>query len=316
MMETKTLSKEERTIAILVRSNWQVESIVKAAGDNDINIEISTGGDLFQLPSTLDLYKLLLAVSHSTSSVHLINFIESNYIDLKLDYQRLHGMSESEKVLEINRVLDEFFKKRMGISWKDVLNEIYTQPVLYALKHIFDALQPWEMYSKSVSKKRLYIANYEYLMERMIKFSRIDALTLNQVIEFLNINILTRQQQLSRSAEVDDAGVHIICTTVHKSKGLEYGTVVLPFTSEDISDIKKAKLEASYNDNSLSYTVLFENGIRERNSNYSEDKEVQEQIAEESRILYVALTRSIRRCMWINNIDSAPHISWGSLLEG
>lgn len=70
------------------------------------------------------------------------------------------------------------------------------------------------------------------------------------------------------------------------------------------------------NDNNLSYTVLFENGIRERNSNYSEDKEVDEQIAEEARILYVALTRSIRNCIWINNIDSTPQISWGSLLEG
>ena len=108
----------------------------------------------------------------------------------------------------------------------------------------------------------------------------------------------------------------MICSTVHKSKGLEYGTVILPYTFEDISDIKRLKLETNYNDNSLSYTVLFENGIRERNSNYSEGKEVDEQIAEEARILYVALTRSIRNCIWINNIDSTPQISWGSLLEG
>lgn len=316
LLEAKKLSKEERTIAILVRSNWQIDSIVKIANEKDINIEVSTGGDLFQLPSTLDLYKLLLAIVNNTNPVYLINFIESNYIDMELDYQKLHGMSELEKAEELNRVLDTFFEKRMGTSWTALLNAIYTQPVLFSLKQIFDALQPWEIYSRSITKRRLYIANYEYLMERMIKFSRIDALTLNQIIQYLSINILSGQQQLSRSMEVDDEGVHVICTTVHKSKGLEYGTVILPFTSEDISDIKKAKLEANYNDNSLSYTVLFENGIRERNSNYSEDKEVQEQIAEESRILYVALTRAIRNCIWINNIDSAPHISWASLLEG
>lgn len=316
LMETKKLSKEERTIAILVRSNWQIDSIVKTANEKDINIEVSTGGDLFQLPSTLDLYKLLLAILNNTTPVYLINFIESNYVDLLLDYQKLHGMSESEKTGELNRVLDAFFEKRMGMNWTDLLTAIYTQPVLFSLKQIFDALQPWENYSRSIAKRRLYIANYEYLIERMIKFSRIDALTMNQIVQYLSINILSGQQQLSRSAEVDDEGVHIICTTVHKSKGLEYGTVILPFTSEDISGIKNAKLEANYNDNSLSYTVLFENGIRERNSNYSEDKEVQEQIAEESRILYVALTRAIRNCIWINNIDSAQHISWAQLLEG
>ena len=316
IMTDKSLSREERTIAILVRSNWQVESVIDAAKKKDLNIEISTGGDLFQLPSTLDLYKLILAITHSTDSVYLVNFIESNYTDLKLDYAKLHGMSEAERLDELNRVLNEFFELRMGMSWFDALNEVYTQPVLYALKRMFEALKPWEIYSHVADKKRLYIANYEYLLERMIKFSRIDALTLNQVLEYLSINILTGQQQLSRSNDVDDEGVRIICTTVHKSKGLEYGTVILPFTSEDIGNIKKAKLEANYNDNCLAYTVLFENEIRERNSNYSEDKEVEEQIAEESRILYVALTRAIRSCIWINNIDSAPHISWASLLEG
>lgn len=316
LMSKKTLSREERTIAVLVRSNWQVDSIVDYAVNHGVNVEKSTGGDLFQLPSTLDLFKLVLAISNSTNVVHLVNFIESNYTDLKLDYQRLHLLSEQEKLNELVRVLDEFFVKRMELTWTELLNEVYTQPVLFVLKKIFDALQPWEIYSHSNSKKRMYIANYEYLLEKMIQFSRIDALTINQVIEYLSINILTGQQQLSRTMEMDDEGVHIICTTVHKSKGLEYGTVVLPYTSEDISNIKKAKLEANYNDNSLAYTVMFENEIRERNSNFSEDKEVNEQIREEARVLYVALTRTIRNCIWINNIDSNPDISWSTLLEG
>lgn len=134
-------------------------------------------------------------------------------------------------------------------------------------------------------------------------------------MEYLSINILTGQQQLSRSFDVDDEGIHIICTTIHKSKGLEYGTVILPYTSEDIGDIKKVKLEAMYYDNSFAYTVQFENEIRERNSNFNETKEVTEQIAEESRILYVALTRAIRNFVWINNIDRTSEISWATLLE-
>lgn len=316
LMTKKQLSKEERTIAVLVRSNWQVENVVKAVAKKNINVEISTGGDLFQVPSTLDLYKFLLAISHNTSPIYLVNFIESNYTNLKLDYHNIHGLSEAGKMNTLVKVLDEFFERRMGVTWNSVLAEIYSQPILYVLKRIFDALRPWENYSSVPDKQRMYIANYEYLLERMIKFFRIDALTLNQVVEYLGINILTGQQQLSRSVEVNDEGVHIICTTVHKSKGLEYGTVVLPYTFEDISDTKKVKLEANYCDSKLSYTVLFDNGIRERNSNYSESIEVNEQIAEEARILYVALTRTIRNCIWINNIDSTSNISWASLLEG
>ncbi len=316
LCKEKNLSKEERTIAILVRSNWQVDNIVKSAAKKDINIEISTGGDLFQLVSTLDLYKLVLALSHNTNPVYLVNLIESNYVNLKLDYQRLKVLSDEGKINELVTVLNSFFTKRMNLTWHELLKIVYTHPILFTLKKIFDELQPWENYSIVKNKQRLYIANYDYLLERMIKFSRIDALTLNQILVYLGINILTGQKQLSRKFEAEGDGVNIICTTVHKSKGLEYGTVILPFTYEDISDTKKIKLEASYNDSKLTYTVLFENDIREHNSNYDEGIEVDEQIAEEARILYVALTRTIRNCIWIKNVDSSSSISWATLLEG
>ena len=225
-------------------------------------------------------------------------------------------MSEKDKLQSLHTILDEFFMLRMKKRWKEVLHEVYTQPVLYALKHIYDALEPWKMFSKIPAEQSFYMANYEYLLEKIVKFSRIDTLTINQIAKYLEINILTRQQELARTPETDEDGIHIICTTVHKSKGLEYGTVVLPYTSEDISDIRKIRLDANYSKSKLSYTVQFENKVRERNSNYNEDMEKTEQIAEESRILYVALTRAIRNCVWIMNIDKEVPISWGTLLEG
>ena len=311
----KTLSLEERTIAILVRSNWQVESIIKEANKREVNVETKSGGDLFQLESTQDLYKLIIAIENSTNPVYLVNFIESNYTDLKLDYQKYHGMSEAEKLRSLQEILDEFFLLRMKKRWQEVLDEVYAQPVLYALKHIYDALEPWKMYSRNPSAQAFYMANYDYLLEKIVKFSRIDTLTISQISKYLEINILTRQQELARTLDTDEEGIRIICTTVHKSKGLEYGTVVLPYTAEDISDIRKVKLDANYSKSKLSYTVLFENKVRERNSNYNEDMEKAEQIAEESRILYVALTRAIRNCVWIMNIDKNVPISWGTLME-
>ena len=120
--------------------------------------------------------------------------------------------------------------------------------------------------------------------------------------------------QISQKLE-EEYGIHIMCTTVHKSKGLEYGTIVLPYTSEDIGDIRKVKLDANYSKSKLAYTVQFENKVRERNSNYDEIIEKDEQIAEETRILYVALTRAIRNCIWIMNLDRSVPISWGTLME-
>ena len=310
------LSKEERTIAILVRNNWQVDKLVSEAKKKDIKIDTKSGGDLFQLQSTIDLYRLVLALNNPANPIHMINFIESNYTGLKLDYQKYHLMTMNECVSDLQRILDEYLTIRMNKTWQQVINEGFTQPILFVLKQLYDCLQPWKQYSYQPQEQKYYMANYEYLIERIIKYSRVDGLTLNQISEYLRINILTGRQALSREIESDDQGIQLMCTTIHKSKGLEYGTVILPYTEDDISDIKKAKLDANYSESKLSYTVMFENKVRERNSNYNETIEVDEQISEESRILYVALTRAIRNCVWIHNIDSNPSVSWGSLLEG
>ena len=65
------LSKEERTIALLVRSNWQVENIIEEAQKRKVTVEIKTGGDLFQLASTQDLYKLVLAIENVENPLYL-----------------------------------------------------------------------------------------------------------------------------------------------------------------------------------------------------------------------------------------------------
>lgn len=314
--EKDPLSKEERTIAILVRSNWQIDRLVSAAKERDIKIDTKSGGDLFQLESTLDLYKLALILNNPANPAYLVNFIESNYVGLHLDYQKYHGVPEEECINDLHRIMDEFFSIRMEKTWQQVVNEAFTQPILFVLKQLYDCLQPWKHYSRNLSEQKHYMANYEYLMERIIRYSRVDSLTLNQILEYLRINILTGQQQLSRDVDADDQEIQLICTTIHKSKGLEYGTIILPYTYEDISDIKKVKLDANYSDSKLAYTIVFENKVRERNSNYNETVEIDEQISEESRILYVALTRAIRNCVWMNNIDITPSVSWGSLMEG
>lgn len=317
LIRTKTLSQEERTIAILVRNNWQVEKIVESAKyEEDLNIEIKTGGDLYQLPSTVDLYKLILALNNCRDSVYLVNFIESNYTDLKLDYLYLQELSEEKSREVISNALDQFLMLRMQKTWGQLVEDAYTQPILFVLKQVYEALQPWKQYSYQHDNQRLYMANYEFLIERIMNFLKVDTLTLNQVVNYLRVNILTRQRQLARTVESEDEGIDIVCTTVHKSKGLEYGTVIIPYTYEDIGDAKKAKLDANFSEKKLSYTVLFENDIKERNSNYNERTEINEQISEEARILYVALTRTIRNCVWIKNVDSNAVVSWGSILEG
>lgn len=313
-METNTLSEAERTIAILVRKNWQVEEISKLAKNHNLEIIASSGDDLFQLDSTKDLYRLVQALANGEDTVSLVDFLNSNYVGLKLDFQQLHGLSKDETFKQIEAALDSFFTARMELSWQDVLQMANTQPILSVLRTIYDALAPWKQYSYSREAQEYYRMNYDYLLEQIISFAKIDGLTLNQVLMYLKINILTGQKKTAREIPHSD-DIRLICTTIHKSKGLEYGTVILPYTNEDISDIKRVKLDASFSDSKLAYLVRFENGMKEKNTNYSEALEIDEQIAEESRILYVALTRAIRNCVWFNDLKSNASISWATMLE-
>ena len=309
------LSKAERTIAVLVRSNWQVENIVAASKQKRIVVETRSGGDLFQLESTFDLYKLTQALCNSSNPIYLVNLIESNFIKASLDYQKLRSLGSEDSLTELTRILDDFFQFRMSQTWQQVVNCAYTQPILSVIKQIYDDLQPWKQYSFHRREQQQYVANYEYLIETVIKHGRVDSLTLNQVAEYLRICILTQQEQASRNSAEGDDEITILCTTVHKAKGLEYGSVILPYTYEEIGNISKIKLDANYVDSRLSYYVTFDNAIEEYNSNFEARDEVAEQLAEESRILYVALTRAIRNCVWMKNIDSKTAISWSTFLE-
>lgn len=315
LMKENRMTSEERTIAVLVRKNWQVDKIVSAAKEKGINVEVQSGGDLFQRDSTIDLYKLILALNNCSDSVCLVNLLESHFSDLKLDYQNLRGLQEKQRREALRTVLNHLFSVRMGETWERIVDEIHAQPVLYVLKRIYDAFQPWKQY-QDPDEQRSYVANYQYLMELLVRNFRVDTLTMNQIAEYLRVNIVTGQKRLAREDILENKGVRILCTTVHKSKGFEYGTVILPYTGEEIGDIRKINLDASYSESKLAYRVVFENQLREQNSNFDPRNEINEQIAEETRILYVALTRAIRSCIWIKNLDSCAAISWGSLLEG
>lgn len=315
--KTRKLSKEEKTIAILVRENWQIETIIKGCKELDEEIEIETkvGGDLYQLDSTIDFCKLLMALTNPDDPVCLVNFIESNYIDMPLWYQGLQNEEKSNQTIKLVETLDKYFIARMNKSWNELVAYVQANPVLVVLKTIYETLQPWNKYSDDIDRQRFYKSNYELLIEKIIKSYSVDYLTLTVIANSIQISILTKQQELARSVAEDQTGIKILCTTVHKAKGLEYGTVILPFTDQAIDNLKKAKTDVNYSNSKLAYSIKVDENRKDCNSNYDSQEEIGQRICEEARILYVALTRAIRNCIWMKNVDKKSNMSWSKFLE-
>lgn len=313
-----TLTREEKTIAILVRENWQIDSVVKIvknANLKNIKIETKVGGDLYQLSPAIDLYKLVLALNNPREPLYLYNLIDSNNVDVKMDIQLLCGKSKEEKRKILVEALDKYYINRMGQNWNELINDIHNKSVLMLLKKIYDLCQPWGKYSNEIDKQRFYRANYELVLEKIIKNYSVDYLTLNVICTSLRINIVTRQEELSRTVSNEDVEYKIICTTIHKSKGLEYGTVIMPFTNQKIDSYKKAELDVIYYKDKLGYALKIEKN-KETNSNYDRKEEISQRVKEESRVLYVALTRAIRNFVWFKDLELSSGLSWKDLLEG
>ena len=85
--------------------------------------------------------------------------------------------------------------------------------------------------------------------------------------------------------ESDENLVHII--TIHKSKGLEYPIVCLPFIGQFRDDNKRS----IYHDRN-DYQLYYASKLTEQISDWIEE----ERLAEDLRLLYVAITRSIYHC--------------------
>lgn len=312
--KNKPLSLDEKTIAVLVRYNWQISNIIKEAEKIGLSIKVTEGGDLYRLPSSMDLYKLVMAITHPCNKVYLTNLIRSNYFSVDVNLARISGYTETSKTEELVRLLDEYFMLHLGKNWKQIVGDFETRPVLVVLRDIYEATKPWTHYHGTDLKKE-YRENFECLIERITRQYSREYLTINKICEFLKINITTYQEEASRVKANESGEIQVICTTIHKSKGLEYGTVILPFTNEDISNINVGGLNVNIIDGKVSYSYSFDKKGSDYSGGFDEKAETQEKMCEESRILYVALTRAIRNVVWLKDIDTDIDNSWGRYLE-
>ncbi len=314
LSNSKKLSAEEKTIAILVRYNWQIANIVKEADRAGITVKITEGGDLYRLSSTTDLYKLVLAITHPRNKVYLTNLIRSNYVSLDVNLAKLSGYTQDSKTEELISLLDEYFMLHLGKNWNRLIADFESRPVLVVLRDIYEATKPW-IHTRDVDLQEEYRENYDCLIEKITRKYAREYMTINKVCDFLKINITTYQEEASRYNINESSEIQVICTTIHKSKGLEYGTVVLPFTNEDISNIDVGGFNVNVINGKVNYSFSFSGQGSDSSGGFDEKMEINEKKCEESRILYVAMTRAIRNFVWLNDVDTSIDDCWGSYME-
>lgn len=313
-MKTKELSKNERTIAVLTRSNYQINEILKEAKKRDVIIEGCNNSDLYKLAPSTDLCRLTSALCNPYNPTYLYDLIHSRNVNVVFDIRSILGKTAEKKTALFIDCLDKFFSSVMGKTWEELIRDIQNEPVLKTLRLIYEATKPWKAFSPSDEyMQEYYRANYELVFEELSKMNKKSYLTLNSINESLHINIMTDSEAKSRELDIDTDDIRVICLTVHKSKGLEYGTVIMPATDKEIDKYQNKGIEVSYVDGKIGY-CLFANGNQYHNSFYAPKTEIKETMMEESRILYVAMTRAINNFIWFINLDAKGN-NWGEMLK-
>lgn len=293
--------KNKKSIGILVRSNKQLEEIIDIGNRNSsilsFSIKNPSIGNLYNIESTIDLYKLVLALLYNKNPKYLFGIYDTNYI------------KQGFNLWEVYKVMEDFDGDKYEIyknimlnwpidRWDKYIVDIRKETTLMVLREIIYDIKPWNNYGLEHSgiinqdKAKYYKDNLDLLFEKININSDSDYLTLPKIEEFLRIMITTGMQEETRSQENNINNIDVVCTTIHKSKGLEYNTVIMPYTDSDIgSNISNIIIE----DRENGYTVGYKISKEIQNDYYKNfrNDESNSQKKEEIRILYVALTRAI-----------------------
>lgn len=104
--------------------------------------------------------------------------------------------------------------------------------------------------------------------------------------------------------------------TVHKAKGLEFEQVFLPFTDQKFHSSSIA--DVILNGEKIGYHVSLGKGRKYQNDIYQTQRKLEqiEEIGEEARLLYVALTRAKKR-VYVDapNVSNNQNVrNWGDLI--
>jgi exodeoxyribonuclease V beta subunit len=262
---------ESGDIAILVRSAYEGDALrlaLSAAGIKSVTI----GKDkVFQSEEARGLYHLLEAIVQPDNDRCL---------------RRARGCSLLGE--NYNMLAACFDHDREWQAWIDRLFELHSfwskRGFIAMFQHLLESLQPGSA-----------IANKAFAERRLTNLLQLSELLQQQSRRNPGMHALLNwfRQQLDSSAQDDaelrlESDAHLVkIVTIHKSKGLEYPIVFVPFLWGCKPVDKKAALLRFHDDH---HQAILDLGSEQFDQHYLIAEK--ERLAEDLRLLYVALTRA------------------------
>lgn len=340
-VEEDGLKVNEKTrVVMLTRSNTELSQLASILRRNKIPASIKRDGSFYASEAVRDFYIMVSSFLFCDEPKYVFNYLLTPYageIDpMNInDMEWLHGDYDN-LISYLDRYLDQ-------TTWKKYHKELRLRPVLSVFKDILDNVsvidnfilnskarkraEGWEearCNAATLTEARQYQANLEKLLEIMQRNLGGDKVSIYDVYNFLKLNIATNRSEGEASVESTDDYTSVLCMTVHKSKGLEFDTVIIPYTNrtfptwvstEILIDPVQKKVGWNYTGDGEKKNKRWKYPAM-KNDLYDQMKEedAAAAIQEETRILYVAMTRAINNLICIVP-DAKNDRTWAHLIE-
>ncbi|UPW19039.1 exodeoxyribonuclease V subunit beta [Agarivorans sp. TSD2052] len=275
---TATLGNQGKTvqagdIAVLVRTRREGEKVASAlAKQNIASVSLSNRDSVFESPEAYQFYLQLLACQEPHNDRKLRAALACKMLGLSL--QELDDLNTDERCWQ--RYSQEFFDYQQLWQQRGVLAMFYRWMSQRAISERW--ISQSDNYGERLLTNLMHLA--ELLQNKSAELDGDAALMRWFAEQLLEPDGNADDQQLR--LESDANLVQIV--TIHKSKGLEYPIVMLPF----ILGFREASEALYHQDERFIYDL--------DGGEQAMEAACQERLAEDLRLLYVAVTRAVYCC--------------------
>ncbi|MGH1461543.1 MAG: exodeoxyribonuclease V subunit beta [Neptuniibacter sp.] len=259
-------------IAILVRDRNEADEIKRALLEYEHpSVYLSNRDSVFNSDAAIDLSLLLQAIEDPQNERVVKAALATEL--LHLDMLQLDQLNSDESL------------------WESVLAEFMEYHELWLKQGVLPMLNRVLQY-RNLAPEILARADGERILTNFLHLGELLQNSSVKIEGMTGLNRWFSEQIANPSGDSDDQVLRlesernlVTIVTVHKSKGLEYPIVFLPFASL-FKESKSAVYHADTGETILDISAADD----------SHEKAEQERLAEDLRLLYVALTRSVYSC--------------------
>lgn len=313
-----TLPDNKDKIAFIVRTNRQAKKIKEYCLSKNIPTSENLDGTFFTSSPVLDLKSLIDGLLYSHEPKFLLNALQTPYFGYLVPQQVLipYG-GHKERITSFIHDRTKNVLKQYVLSLRTLSPMTVIQKIIHDRKMFARLPQYLEQKLLHVNKKATpskeeieiavlrYTKNLQHLMILIERNFSSQHVTLQVLRDWLGLQIKTNRTENEPLLEQDKAQVEI--TTVHRSKGLEYHTVFLPVTDTPFNLVEQQYLLEETSEQTqkraqrrFGWKINWDKEKLDEphiNSHFVDLKEYEdkEQLKEETRLLYVALTRAMQR---------------------